>query len=42
MGAEHEDIFSSDTKLQREIAELYLSVFETKRKLEENLVLWGN
>ena len=34
---EHEDIYISDTKIQREIAQLYLNVFETKRILDEKI-----
>ena len=36
--SEHEDIFSGDTKKQRDIAELYLSVYETKRKLVDKSI----
>ena len=34
---EHEDIYSRDTKIQPEIAQLYLNVFETKGILDEKI-----
>ena len=37
VSAEHEEIFSSDTKLQLEITKLYSSIFKTKKILEDEV-----